>query len=244
MEPDGPGARILLSNQCGCTTAENFRGFAMTAAPCLALATMLVSLQIAGCHVSENKNGKNDNVDISTPFGSMKVKTNDSVDLSSIGISQYPGAVPVKDDDDKDNNDSADVNLSFGDFHLGVKAASFQTGDSQSKVLDFYRKDLGTKFGDVIECKDDKPIGTPTRTSQGLTCEEHDGPHVKTETGKHAGVAIFSSSDKHGQIELRSGSDTRQHIVSVESKDGGTRIGLVALNLPSQLHTHDKSDTE
>ena len=197
----------------------------------LAIAASLASLLLAGCRIVDNKNGKNDNVDISTPFGSMKVKSNNSGDTSSIGLAAYPGAVSVKDDG---NNDSADVNMSFGNFHLGVKAASFQSGDSQDKIIAFYRKDLA-RYGDVIECKDDNPIGTPTRTSQGLSCND------KNEHGHIHGSA---NNDSHDGIELRAGSEQRQHIVGIEPKDGGTRIGLVMLNLPSQLNSHDDKEPE
>ena len=193
----------------------------------LAIAASLSALLLAGCRIVDHKDGKNDNVAISTPFGSMQVKTNDNADASSIGLSVYPGAVPAKDGDD--NHDSADVNMNFGDFHLGVKAAGFQTDDSTDKVLAFYRKDL-SRYGDVIECKNNSPVGTPTRTSQGLTCDEKDSHH-------------HSHASDDG-IELRAGSEQRQHIVGIEEKHGGTRIGLVMLNLPSGLHSHDEKDTE
>ncbi len=198
----------------------------------LAVAASLSTMLLSGCRITDNKDGKNDNVAISTPFGSMNVKTNDNVDTSSIGLTAYPGAMPVK-DDGKDSN-SADVNMSFGDFHLGVKAASFQTGDSTDKVMAFYRKDLG-RYGDVIECKGDNAIGTPTRTSQGLTCNDKGGNH-------HVHGRVATDSDD--EIELRAGSETRQHIVGIETKNGGTRIGLVMLNLPSGLHSHDSKETE
>ena len=194
-------------------------------APALALSTF-ACLLLAGCHVSDHKNGNNDNVDIGTPFGSMQVKTNNNADTSAIGIAAYPGAVPVK-DNDKDSN-SADINMSFGGFHLGVKAAGFQTPDSQDKVVAFYKKDLA-RYGDVIECANDTPIGQPTHTSQGLTCDTKHGGHIST--GDHG-------------VELRTGSELHQHIVGVESKDGGTKIGLVALDLPSHLSGHGKNDIE
>jgi len=188
-----------------------------------AVSALLAVLLLAGCRITNDKNGKNDNVDISTPFGSMKVKTNDNVDTSSIGLSAYPGAVPLK-DTDKDDDHSADINMSFGDFHLGVKAAGFQTSDPPEKVIAFYRKDLA-RYGDVIECKGDSPVGTPTRTSQGLTC------------GDQHKANIDLNSHSHPDFELRTGSETRQHIVSIEAKNGGTCIGLVQLNLPSQIHS-------
>jgi hypothetical protein len=180
----------------------------------------LACLLLSGCRVSEHQNGSKDNVNIGTPFGSMQVKTDNSTDTSAIGLAAYPGAVPVKEDGDKDGN-SANVNMSFGSFHLGVKAASFQTPDSQDKVLAFYRKDLATHYGDVIECRGNNAVGSPIQTSQGLTCDTKNHNHISTET---------FSEDK---IELRAGSEQRQHIVGVESRDGGTRIGLVALDLPS-----------
>ena len=191
----------------------------------------LACLLLSGCHVSEHHNGNNANVNIGTPFGSMHVKTNNSTDTSAIGLAAYPGAIPVKEDGDKDGN-SANVNLSFGNFHLGVKAATFQTPDSQDKVLAFYRKDLAARYGDVIECRGNNSIGSPTHTAQGLTCDTEDHDHI------HTGV---SSSDN---IELRAGSDQRQRIVGVESRDGGTRIGLVALDLPSHHSGHDSKDSE
>jgi hypothetical protein len=188
-----------------------------------------VCLPLAGCHVHSDKNGNSDNVDIGTPFGSMQVKTNDKADTAAIGVTAYPGAVPVK-ENNKDS-DSADINMSFGNFHLGVKAASFQTPDQQDKVLAFYRKDLA-RYGDVIECKGSSTIGQPVRTSQGLSCNEAEHNHIS------------NSDNDSDNLELRAGSAQHQHIVGVEPKDGGTRIGLVALDLPSHLANHGKNDIE
>jgi hypothetical protein len=201
----------------------------MTSLRPIAAALTFALLLLAGCHVTENKNGKNDNVDISTPFGGMKVKTNDTVDAASIGITPYPGAVAYN-DNDKDHN-SAVVNLSFGDFHLGVKAATFKSTDPQDKILSFYRKDLA-RFGDVIECKGDSAVGQPTHTAQGLTCDEKQGNHISNDAA--------SGSD----LELRAGSEQHQHIVSVKPKDGFLKIGLVALDLPTHLEKHDDKDSE
>ena len=186
----------------------------------------LAALLLSGCRIESHKNGQNDNVDIGTPFGSMQVKTNENVNGSAIGITQYPGSVPFKDKD----NDAADVNMSFGSFHLGVKAASFRTADSQDKVLAFYRSDL-KRYGDVIQCQGKNAVGKPDRTSQGLTGDENSG-------ARHANVENGSG------LELRTGSPQRQHIVALEPKNGGTKIGLVALELPSQIHDHGDKEIE
>ena len=190
------------------------------------LALSLSMLLLSGCHIESHKDGKNDNVSIGTPFGSMNVKTNNNVDSGSIGLTQYPGSVPFE---DKDNH-SADVNMSFGSFHLVVKAATYQTPDGRDKVMDFYRSDL-KRYGDIIECQDNRPVGKPDRTSQGLTCDDNSSV-------KHGHVDLGSG------LELRTGSPQRQHIVALENKNGGTKIGLVALELPSQIHDHGDKDIE
>lgn len=192
---------------------------------CLLLAAAVL---FTACDVSHKKNGNGDNVQLRTPFGSMHIKTNDDANVAGIGLATYPGAVPVKDHDDHDG-DAADINLNFGDFHLGVKAASYQTSDSPDKVEAFYRKDMA-RYGDVIECRGGQTIGQPARTAQGLTCSENADHHVHT---------IHVETDRHP--ELRAGSPEHEHIVGIEPRDGGTKIGLVALDLPGH---HDSSDSE
>jgi hypothetical protein len=188
---------------------------------------------LAGCHVS-NHNGKDNDVDVKSPFGSMHIKTDDTVDTAAIGITTYPGSTVWKDDtaENKDHDShSADINLSFGDFHLGVKATSLRSMDSTDKILAFYRKDLA-RYGDVIECKGKTVVGTPARTSQGLTCDtdENHGNHIN-----------ISDSSK---LELRTGSEQHMHIVEVETKDGAQKIGLVALDLPTHMNQHNAKDSE
>ncbi len=180
-------------------------------------------LSLAGCRIETHKNGKNDNVDIGTPFGSMHVKTDDTNALAQTGLTGYPGATPVH--KEGHDNGSADVNMSFGGFKLGIHAAELQTPDTQDKVLAFYRKDLG-RYGTVLTCKGSHTIGQPARTGEGLTC----------------------SNDTHGEgdddLELKAGSEQHQHVVGITTRDGGTRIGLVAIDLPSDGKTHDADERE
>ena len=184
---------------------------------------LLAPLALAGCRVETHNNGGKENVDIATPFAGLSVKTNDASIQQGVGLSVYPGATLQQ----KTNGDdgAADVNLSFGGFHLGVKALDYRTPDAPDKVLAFYRKDMA-HFGDVLECRDNKPVGTLTRTREGLTCD-------RDQSGK---VQISHEGD-----ELRAGSVHHQHIVGVERKDGGTKIGLVMLDLPTGL-SDDKSN--
>ena len=138
----------------------------------------------------------------------------------------YPGAELVKKDKD---NGAADVNMSFGSFQLRVKAASYRTEDSPDKVSAFYRKALG-RYGDVIECQNDKPVGSPIRTGEGLTCDNDKGNHITV------------NEDMSGKMELKAGSKVHQHIVAIDPDGSGTKMGLVALDLPDHISFGDKDD--
>jgi hypothetical protein len=182
---------------------------------------------IAGCQVDTHKDGDSDNVKVSTPFGGVQVKTNDSVQVETIGLPLYPGAVLVKKDKD---NDAADVNMSFGSFHLRVKAVGYRTDDSPDKVEAFYRDGL-KRYGDVVKCRDGQAIGTPVKTLAGLTCDDKKQNHitVNDESGKHS-------------LELKAGSQQTQHIVEIDPDGSGTKFGLVALDLPGKISSGSEDD--
>jgi hypothetical protein len=189
-----------------------------------AAVTVLVAM-LSGCQVDAHDKGDGKEVKIATPFGGLHVTTNDKEVLEEVGLPAYPGATTVK---KKDNDDgAADVDMSFGGFQLRVKAVGFTTADTPDKVEAFYRGEL-KRYGDVIKCKDDKPVGTPTRTFEGLSCDSHEGGHVQVDD--HPG---------RNEIELKTGSKLHQRIVSIEPEGGGTKFGLVVLDLPKGSSGND-----
>lgn len=190
-----------------------------------AAAAMVATLLMSGCRVESSKQNGKDNVRIATPFGGMQVKTDDTSVLEGMGLPAYPGATLLKKDHD---HGAADVNMNFGSFHLRVKAASYQTPDSPDKVRAFYRKALGA-YGDVIQCSNDKSVGEPTRTAEGLTC---DNDH------KHVGI----DDDISRKLELKAGSKQHQHIVAIDAEGTGSKIGLVALDLPGNFSGDKQSE--
>jgi hypothetical protein len=192
--------------------------------------TLVVSLALAagmaGCriHTEKDANGQDKKVQIDTPFGGIHVNT-DETTAADLGLPVYPGATSVKGEGD---HKSADVHLGFGEWELKVKVVSYQTPDSEDKVTAFYKKALG-RYGNVITCQGNAPVGTPAITTEGLSCSDE---------GKNANVKI-DQGDYHfgkGNLELKAGSKRHQHIVGFESpKDSQTRFALVALDLPSEL---------
>ena len=179
----------------------------------------------AGCsiQVDKNKNGKDKNVKIDTPLGGLHVRADDT-SAADVGLPPYPGAHIAP---DKDGDKSADVHLGFGEWQLRVKVVTYDTSDPQDKVVAFYQKALG-RYGDVIRCEGDQPVGTPTVTREGLTCSDDNSK-------AHVHVAENIS------LSLKAGSKRHQHIFGIEKNTGsGTRFSLVELQLPAGVDTGSK----
>lgn len=188
------------------------------------MAATVFCLVLTGCFrvsVDKDANGKDKKVQIETPFGGVHVDT-DQTSAADLGLPVYPGASTSADDD---GHKSANVHLGFGDWQLRVKAVSYQSADSQDKVLAFYKKALG-RYGDVITCEGNTPVGTPAATSEGLTCADD---------AKHNNVH-FNEKDLASGLQLKAGSKRHQHIVGFEDpKNGKTRFSLVLLDLPANV---------
>ena len=194
--------------------------------------TLAGATALAGCHVNvdKGKNGEDKSVQVDTPFGGLHVNT-DQTTAADLGLPVYPGAQPFVNDD---MHKSADVHMGFGEWQLRVRAVTYFTPDSQDKVAAFYKKALA-RYGDVLTCQNKQPVGTPTTTSEGLTCADNSGGHVNVNVGNE------DESNQKGRhysmgngLELKAGSKRHQHIVGFETpKDGQTRFTLVALDLPA-----------
>jgi hypothetical protein len=187
------------------------------------LASLALVAGLAGCrvHVEKNASGEDKNVQVDTPFGGVHVNT-DQTTAADLGLPIYPGAEAITGDD---QHKSADVHLGFGEWQLRVRAVSYSSADPQEKVTAFYKKALG-RYGDVITCQGNTPVGTPTSTAEGLTCADDKNPKVQIDRGDYG-------TNKHS-LELKAGSKRHQHVVGFEEpKNGKTRFALVALDLPA-----------
>ncbi len=171
---------------------------------------------LAGCSVHEEKSADNQEkkVEIKTPFGDLKV--NNQADVKDTGLPVYPGARQVPGNEHDSN--SANVNISVGDFGLRVVAVKFESDDSPDKVLAFYRgqvKEYG-QGGKYLECH-----GLDIQVNSGFKGDDDDNARELT-CGKHEG---------HGDsVELKAGTPNRQHIVSVKPKGSGSEFALVYVN--------------
>ena len=173
-------------------------------------AIVIASLLLLGaCSVSvDNKDKKNEKVDIKTPFANLKVDSSEKA--ADNGIPVYPGARLRPPDKDGDNH-SANINLGAMGFGLKVIAAEYETDDPPDKVKAFY-EDKMKHFGNVLVCS-----GHSGGSDMHVSVNKKD-----EDDGK------LSCSDTHGDgWEIKAGTSDDEHLVSIEPNGSGTRFGTV-----------------
>jgi hypothetical protein len=163
---------------------------------------------LTGCSVTHDKgNGKKDDVDIKTPFGSLSVKEGAS-DVKDTGLSPYPGARVATDDGD-DRGHSANVNISSSLFGLKVVALKYESDDPSDKVLTFYRKEMG-KYGKVVDCTGGFNMNFHHHDKDAeVSCDDHNG------------------SDHGYKEELKVGTENNQRVVAIKPRSNGSEFTLV-----------------
>jgi hypothetical protein len=179
---------------------------------------------MAGCTVSTSHRdghdggGKNKDVDIRTPFGSLSVHEG-AMEAKDTGLSAYPGA-QIKKSPVHDEDSSANVNISSSLFGMKLIVLKYETKDSQDKVLDFYRKDL-SKYGKVVDCKGNfAMVFNPTGNSE-----------------REVSCARQGNGDGEYRQELKVGTESNQRVVGIKPVADGTEFALV------YVRTRNEKDT-
>jgi hypothetical protein len=172
-------------------------------------ATLFGCLALAACSVNVDKNGSGEDkkVDIETPVGNIRVDK--TPDVRDTGIAVYPGA-RIRQKESPNDDDNANVDLSFFGYGVKVVAVKYQSDDAPAKIVSFYKDQL-KKYGSVLECRTSStdPETGSKGDSQQLTCD--------SESGKN--------------IELKVGIKDNQHIVAVTPENKGTSFSLVYVRL-------------
>ena len=144
---------------------------------------------------------------------SAGINISEEVAPEKTGMRVYPGAALVVKKEGKDN--SADIQLDFGDYGLKVVVAKLRSNDSPDKVAEFYRDEL-TQFGNVLDCSNPNVAETKRskdKKSKVLTCEG-DKPR------------------KNG-ILYKAGRKDDQHVVEIKSDGDGSEFSLVHVKVRS-----------
>lgn len=128
----------------------------------------------------------------------------DRVDPKQLGVAIYPGA---KIDTSENDGKGANLSLDWDRESVRLLVQKYVSSDPADKVIAFYRKQL-SKFGAVLECRGGKPVGT---VESKLKCDEEKNSEVKDDN----------------TVELKAGTENRQHVVGVTSHDRGSKFQVV-----------------
>ncbi|MBZ5530632.1 MAG: hypothetical protein LAO20_04305 [Acidobacteriia bacterium] len=177
-----------------------------------ALTGFLALVLVTGCSVSAHKDNSSQgeptkDVDIRTPFGSIKVHKG-SMSAKDAGFADYPGA-QLKKGMDKEETDSANVNISSSLFGVKVVVLKFESSDPPEKVVDFYRKDMA-RYGKVLDCTG--------KISMNFRRHDSDAP-VSCDDG--------GGSGDHYKQELKVGTENNQRVMAVKPSGNGSEFALV-----------------
>ncbi len=174
----------------------------------LLILVSLFALSACNVNVKKNEQGEDKNVDIKTPFGEIHVDK--GADVKDTGLPVYAGS-RVKQKNDNDNDEkNANVNISTSAFGLRVVAVEYESDDSPSKLIAYYKDQL-KKYGNVLECH-----------TTGHNYSYHSDSHSDE---------LKCEGDTGKNIELKAGTKNNQHIVSIEPRDKGSNFALVYVRI-------------
>jgi hypothetical protein len=180
--------------------------------PFMVLAAAAILLSACNLKIKENEGKEgNKNVSISSSLGNLKVRT-DEVDPADTGLSVYPGS-QLKPKDNRNNDNKANVDINTPWFGLKVVALTYTTDDTLEKVWNYYRDEMTKKWGKPLECRPGSPdLEKKKQNKDDLVCHNSRGVHIDAETS---------------DMQLKVGSEDRQHIVAVKREGGKTQYSLV-----------------
>ena len=184
--------------------------------------TALFLLGACSIHV-DDKDKKNEKVDIQTPLANLKVDSSEKA--VNNGIPVYPGAHLRPADKDGDNH-SANINIGAFGFGLKVIAAEYETDDAPEKVKAFY-EDKMKMFGPMIVCN-----------GHGDGSDVHVSRH-----GKDNDKKLDCSGTNGDGWEIKTGTSDDEHSVSIEPHGTGTRFGTVYVQTRGKSDSGDSKDT-
>ena len=184
----------------------------------LSIAVILALALLPACsvNVKDHDDDGNSKVDISTPVGGIHVDQN--ADARDIGLPVYPGAKQKPKGNDGDQK-RANVNLSAFGFGLKVVALEYESDDPPDKIIAFYQNQL-KKYGNVVQCH-----GSRAKI-------DDDAQVVGGKKGYVAGGTLKCDADDGGKtVELKTGTDDNQRIVSVDPEGKGSDFCIVWVRL-------------
>jgi hypothetical protein len=164
-----------------------------------------IATAIPSCTAQTQKSegGQDDHLDVRSSVGDLHMGKD--ANAQKAGLPLYPGARPKPDKD----NDPVNVGILTEAFGFKLVIAKYESDDAPGKVIDYYREHL-KKYGKVLECHTSERGGDAHADFDDNDKDDRAAKQLKCE------------GDNKGPVtELKVGTENNQHVVAVESRDGG-----------------------
>lgn len=166
----------------------------------LTLATLILSA-LSLPAVAQQSNSDDKPFDVRSSMGDLHVGKD--ADAKRAGFALYPGAHPKQEKD----NDPVNFGILTESFGLQLMVAKYESDDSPTKIIAFYRDKL-KKYGKVLEC-------------HGHDDGVHTDANSDDDKNQHS-RELKCEGDNTGPItELKAGMEDDQHVVAIEPRDDG-----------------------
>jgi hypothetical protein len=152
--------------------------------------------------VRGDHHGRDANVDIRTPVGSLSVRSDGVV--PDTGLPVYPGAQPLR---DSDEGHHASVQIHTSLFGMAVAAAEFGSPDQPAAVVEFYQAAM-RQYGDVVVCRGDIDF-QGRRDRQRAVCDDR---------------------PSRRETQLVVGTRDNYRMVAVKPRGNGSEFAVVRIN--------------
>jgi hypothetical protein len=186
----------------------------------LTLSFLLAALCLLSA-TSPAQNAKEDDKGFDLQSSAGNVHLGKDASSRDVGLPVYPGARVRKHDE---NRNTANLSLFTSEFGIKLIVLNFDSDDSPSKIIAFYRDKL-KKYGKVLECHDKE--------------QDSKGNHVDADDeGDSESKQLKCEGEQGGDsTELKVGTEDNQHVVAVSPADNGGKGSKFAL---VYVHTRGK----
>jgi hypothetical protein len=159
-------------------------------------------LSIASAQAQASNDDTDTSLDIRSSVGDMHLGSD--ADARDTGLPVYPGARVRKHDD---NRNSANLALFTSAFGFKLVVVNYDSNDTPGKIIAYYRGKL-KKYGKVLECHTSKHGGDVNA-------------HTDNDDSDKAKELTCEGDNTGDVVELKVGTEDNQHIVAIESAEGG-----------------------
>jgi hypothetical protein len=127
------------------------------------------------------------------------------LDPKQLGVAIYPDAKVAESEANETKENGGHLFLDWGKDSTHLYVRKYVSSDSAEKIVSFYRKQL-SRYGTVLECRGGKPVNADAAKAE---CGDDDNDKV---------------------IELKAGTEMKQHIVGVTPTAHDTEFAIVYLD--------------